>query len=114
LLPAVHDHPPPDIDTRLSPEGRVSVTVTAEVVAPAELALLTVTEYVAPLCPWMKLPVCEDATVRTGSPVCVMVKLLAPIVRNRDLDLPVVVGPTVRFVLPLPVPELAETARTKG
>jgi hypothetical protein len=57
----------PVIDTNVNPLGTVSVTVTVPLVAPAPAALLTVTEYVAPLCPCVKLPVCALVMLSTGT-----------------------------------------------
>src|SRR5271166_6087054 len=48
------------------PVGSVSATVTAAVVGPVPL-LVTVIVYVAPVCPWVKLPVCDLVTVRSGN-----------------------------------------------
>lgn len=59
LLAAVpgHVHPVPAIETNVKPEGTESVTVTIPLVGVALAALETVTVYVAPFCPWKKLPV---------------------------------------------------------
>jgi hypothetical protein len=54
-----HDHPLPDIDTNVSPDGTVSVTVTVPLVGPAPAALDTTTVYTAPVCPCVKLPLCS-------------------------------------------------------
>ena len=58
LLAAVpgHVHPVPAIDTSVIPDGTVSVTVTVPLVGPAPVAFDTVTVYVAPFCPCVKLP----------------------------------------------------------
>src|SRR5205807_941929 len=66
LLPLGHVHPVPLIDTSVSPAGTVSVTVTVPLVGAAATALLTVTEYVAPICPCVKLPLCVLETLTTG------------------------------------------------
>jgi hypothetical protein len=57
---------PPFIDTSVIPVGAVSVTVTVPLVGPAPAAFLTVTVYVAPFCPWVKLPTCVLAMLRLG------------------------------------------------
>ena len=62
---ATHVHPAPTIDTKLKPDGTVSVTVTVALVAPAPAALLTVTVY-APACPCVKFPVCILLIFSTG------------------------------------------------
>ena len=54
----------PLIAVAVSPLGRVSVTVTVPLVV-ALPEFVTVIEYVAPVCPWVKLPVCDFATVRS-------------------------------------------------
>ena len=66
LLAAVpgHVHPVPLIDTRVIPAGTVSVTVTVPLVEPAPAAFPTVTLYVAPVCPCVKLPACVLAIAR--------------------------------------------------
>jgi hypothetical protein len=56
--PLAHVQPVPAIETSVNPLGTASVTVTVPLVGPAAAALLTVTEYVAPFCPCVKLPVC--------------------------------------------------------
>lgn len=66
--------PAPDIDTRVKPEGRVSVTVTAPIVGPAFAAFETVTVYVAFCWPWVKLPVWVLLMLRIG-PVLVSEKM---------------------------------------
>ena len=48
---------PPFIDTSFIPDGTASVDVTVPFVGPAVAPLLTVTVYVAPFCPCLKLPV---------------------------------------------------------
>jgi hypothetical protein len=55
------------METSVSPDGTVSVTVTFEPVAPAEAPLLTVTVYVAPCWPELKFPTCALAILRTGA-----------------------------------------------
>ena len=52
-------HPVPDIDTKVSPVGTVSVTVTIPLVGPVAALLLTVMAYVAPVCPCTKKPLCD-------------------------------------------------------
>ena len=56
----------PEIAVAVSPVGRVSVIVTVPVVEAVPL-FLTVIVYVAPVCPWLKLPVCVLVTVRSGA-----------------------------------------------
>jgi hypothetical protein len=65
FAPAAHVQPVPAIETRVKPDGTVSVTVTVPVVA-AVPVFDTVTVYVAFCCPWLKLPVCVLVIVRTG------------------------------------------------
>jgi hypothetical protein len=55
------------MDTSVSPDGTVSVTVTIALVAPADAPFLTVTVYVAFCCPWSKLPVCVLVMVSAGA-----------------------------------------------
>src|SRR3989304_4174537 len=50
----------------VSEAGSVSVTVTAPLVGPEPL-LVTVMAYVAPVCPWVKLPVWVLVMVRSGN-----------------------------------------------
>ena len=64
-------HPAPDIDTRVKPDGTVSVTVTVPLVDPALAPLETVTLYVAFCCPAAKLPVCVLAIESEGGDVLV-------------------------------------------
>jgi hypothetical protein len=52
------------METSVKPEGSVSVTVTAPLVGPVPATCCTVTVYVAPVWPWVKLPVCVEATLR--------------------------------------------------
>jgi hypothetical protein len=59
-------HPVPAIDTRLKPDGMVSVTVTGPLVGPGVAPFDTVTVYVAPACPWVKFPVCVLMMLSTG------------------------------------------------
>jgi hypothetical protein len=68
-LVATHVQPVPAIDTSVNPAGIVSVTVTVPVVSPAVAPFDTVTVYVAPCCPCVKLPVCDFAMVRSGGPM---------------------------------------------
>jgi hypothetical protein len=62
--PLGHVHPVPAIDTRVIPVGAFSVTVTVPLVGPAPFAFDTVRLYVAPFCPWMKLPTCVLVMLR--------------------------------------------------
>src|SRR5712692_2873700 len=50
----------------LRPTGRVSVTVTIPLVG-AKPEFVAVIVYVAPTCPWVKLPLCDLAMVMSGS-----------------------------------------------
>jgi hypothetical protein len=59
LPPLGHAHPVPAIDTSVRPDGRVSATVTVPLVRLATAWFNTVTVYVAPFCPCVKLPTCE-------------------------------------------------------
>ena len=59
----VQVHPPPVMDARVKPPGRVSVTVTSPLVAMAPARFDTVTVYAAPLCPCVKLPLCAEVTL---------------------------------------------------
>ena len=77
----VQVQPVPLIAVMVSPDGGVSITVTR---LPAGLAptppLLTVTVYAAPVCPWVKLPVCVFAIVRSGKSMVVeSLALLLPV-----------------------------------
>ena len=54
----------------VSPAGRVSVTVTVLPLVEAEPTLVTVIE-LAPICPWVKLPLCDLAIVRSGCMIVV-------------------------------------------
>jgi hypothetical protein len=84
-------HPVPVIDTSVSPEGTVSVTVTVPVVAEAAAEFATVTVYVALICPCVKLPVCDFVTDRDEPDAsCVTVKIWPPtlIVDVRELPVP--------------------------
>src|ERR1035438_3732188 len=67
LLAAVpgHVHPVPLIDTSVRSEGTDSVTVTVPLVGPAPAAFDTVTLYIAPFCPWVKLPLCVFVMLRS-------------------------------------------------
>ena len=56
-----HAHPVPSIAASVRPDGTVSVTVTVPLVGPAPAWFDTVTVYVAPNCPAVKLPVCVFA-----------------------------------------------------
>ena len=60
----VQAHPVPDIAVAVRPPGNASVTVTVPVVA-VEPLLVTVIVYVAPTCPWVKLPACDFVIVRS-------------------------------------------------
>src|ERR1051326_144643 len=71
-VPRVKLQPVPFIDVAVRPAGRVSVTVTVAVVGPRPL-LLTMIEYAAPVCPWVKLPVWVLLTVRSGTNARLMV-----------------------------------------
>jgi hypothetical protein len=62
----VHVHPVPAIDTDVSPEGNVSVTVTVPLVGPALAPFETVTVYVAFCCPCVKLPLCVLVMLSTA------------------------------------------------
>jgi len=64
--PLAQVQPVPAIETSVSPDGAVSVTVTTPLVEAAPASLLTVTKYVAPVCPCVKLPVCILPTLRLG------------------------------------------------
>src|ERR1039458_3985744 len=59
--PLAHVHPEPAIDTSDRPVGTASVMVTVPLVGLAPDAFDTVTLYVAPVCPCVKLPVCVFA-----------------------------------------------------
>ena len=59
-------HPVPAIDTNVSPEGTVSVTVTVPLVGPAPAAFDTVTVYVAFCCPCVKFPECVLVMLSAG------------------------------------------------
>ena len=50
------------METKVSPPGTVSVTVTVPLEAPEPGAFDTVTVYVAPVCPCTKLPLCTELT----------------------------------------------------
>jgi len=64
----------PPIAVAVRPAGSVSVTVTAPLVA-ANPELLAVIEYVAPVCPWVKLPVCDFEIVMSGNCVTLVTSL---------------------------------------
>src|SRR3972149_6323899 len=68
----------------VSEAGSVSVTVTAPLVGPEPL-LVTVMAYVAPVCPWVKLPVWVLVMVRSGNWMTV--------VGSFAVSLPVLVSP---------------------
>jgi hypothetical protein len=86
---AAHVQPVPAMDTSVSPDGTVSVTVTVPLVGPAPAPFNTVTVYVAPCCPCVKFPAWDFAissdgrialpavkvTVTVGDPVIVTVQL---------------------------------------
>ena len=59
--------PDPDIETRVSPDGTVSVTVTGSTVEPVPV-LLTRMVYCAFCCPGPKLPTCDLVIPSTGGP----------------------------------------------
>ena len=61
-------HADPDIETNVSPDGTVSVTVTGSTVGPFPV-LVTKRVYVAFCWPWAKLPVCELVIPSTAGPV---------------------------------------------
>ena len=61
-----HVHPLPAIDTRVIPDGTVSVTITGPLVGPAPAVFDTTTLYIAPFCPCAKLPVCPFHILSTG------------------------------------------------
>jgi len=63
---AEHVQPVPAIDTSVNPAGSVSVTVAVPLVGPAPAPFDTVTAYVAPCCPCVKLPVCVFVIPSTG------------------------------------------------
>ena len=65
---------PPLIDTKVRPVGTASVTVTVPLVGPAPAVLLTVTVYVAPLCPCVKFPVCALPMLNTGGLAMIVVE----------------------------------------
>jgi hypothetical protein len=88
-----HVQPVPDIDTSVSPEGTVSVIVTAPLVG-AVPVFDTVTVYVAFCWPWEKLPVCANKIVRTGTgaagdphPATITMAIRAEIPRVRQTTL---------------------------
>ena len=54
------------MDISVRPDGSVSVTVIVPLVGGAVAALVTVTLYVAPCWPGVKVPVWEEATLSTG------------------------------------------------
>jgi hypothetical protein len=66
VLP-VQLQPVPVIDTSVKPLGNVSATVTGALVDAAPIGLETVTAYAAPLCPCVKLPLCDEATLSAGT-----------------------------------------------
>jgi hypothetical protein len=66
VAPLWQVQPAPDIETRISPEGKLSLTVTVPLVGPAQAALLTDTVYVAFVCPCVKLPLWLIAIARTA------------------------------------------------
>ena len=68
---AAHAHPVPAIDTKLKPDGIVSVTVTVPLV-PAEAPFDTVIVYVAPACPCVKFPACVLLMLTTGRAMMVV------------------------------------------
>jgi hypothetical protein len=63
----VQVHPDPDIETRVSPGGTVSVTVTGSTVGPVP-GLLTETVYWAFCWPGEKFPTCDLVIPSTGGP----------------------------------------------
>src|SRR5215470_3261908 len=65
-------HPVPLMAVAVSPVGKVSVTVTAPLVGPVP-TLLTLTAYVAPVCPCVKLPLCDFAIASFGVSAGLMV-----------------------------------------
>ena len=66
---AVQVHPVPAMETRVNPDGIVSVTVTVPFVGPVLVAgLVTVTVYVALVCPLVKLPWCVLVIFKRGVP----------------------------------------------
>jgi hypothetical protein len=68
--------PEPAIETRASPDGTVSVTVTIPLVAPPVAAFATVIVY-EPGCPWTKAPFDASWMVKTGGAVTVSEMLTA-------------------------------------
>lgn len=75
MLLQVHDDP--DIETNVSPDGMVSVTVTGSTVGPFPV-LVTKRVYVAFCWPWAKLPVCELVIPSTAGPVELVTGKTAP------------------------------------
>jgi len=75
--PLAQVQPVPAIETSVSPDGTVSVTVTVPLVGPAPASLLTVTKYVAPVCPCVKLPVCALVTPNTDGFAMIVVESAA-------------------------------------
>jgi hypothetical protein len=65
-VPRVHDQPLPEIAVAVNPLGSESVAVTVPLVEPGP-AFETATEYVSPWSPWVKLPMCDLAIVRSAS-----------------------------------------------
>ena len=65
-------HPAPAIGTSSGPVRRLSVTIIVPFVGPADASLLTVTVYVAPDCPWIKLPEWFMETVSLGGGLTAM------------------------------------------
>lgn len=55
----------PNVSTKVSAGGKVSVTVTNPLVGAAPL-LVTTKEYVTPFCPWKKLPLCDFESNKSG------------------------------------------------
>src|SRR6187551_2865777 len=64
-------HPPPAAAVGVSPAGSVSLTVTTPLVGPPPM-LVTVSVYVAPTCPWRKLPVCVLVRARSEAGMIVV------------------------------------------
>ena len=64
-MPRKQSHPVPLIAVGVKLGGSESVTFTIPTVGPLP-TLLAVMVYVAPLCPWVKLPLCVLLIVRSG------------------------------------------------
>jgi hypothetical protein len=66
-LAVVHVQPVPVIFVTVNPDGGFSATVTVPLVGPPLAEFETVTVYVAPVCPWVKFPVCDFVMESTAA-----------------------------------------------